>query len=122
MGIAFQSCRPPAAFVPGGDRQARRRRHLDSVKLAYVKSAVVVILILLILATGLPMVMGMDGLRGCPGCLTVPSPHLIGLCLGLLGGGFVLVTLVIAAYTGSPSRLDDGRLHRQNLLRPPRAA
>lgn len=87
-----------------------------------MKYAFVVVLILLILATGLPIMMSMDGMGWCPACLTSASAHLMGLCLGLLAAVLALPSLDASANSHSAVRPNYGRLHIQNLLRPPRRA
>lgn len=87
-----------------------------------MKSALVVILIMLIVATGLPIMMSMDGMGWCPACLTGPSVQQMGMCLGLLAGLFVLAAFSAFGTGHFAVRPKYGRLHSLNLLRPPRTA
>lgn len=87
-----------------------------------MKSALVVVLILLLVGTGLPILMTMDGMGSCPECLTGASAPQMGLCLGLLAAVFVLTALAAFGSGYSPVRPNYGRFHALSLLRPPRVA
>lgn len=93
-------------------------------KMPFMKSALVVVLIVLLVGTGLPIVMSMDGMGLFPECLTGPSAQQMGLCLGLglLAAVFVLTALAAFGNGYSPVRPNYGRPHALNLLRPPRVA
>lgn len=88
-----------------------------------MKSAAVIMLLLLILVTGVPLMMNMDHMETgwCPGCLSGDSAHQVGLCLSLAASILVIASLTQGLGATYLLIKRSGRIPAFGLFRPPRA-
>jgi hypothetical protein len=82
------------------------------------------ILLILLVAAGLPIMAGMGGMEGmgwCPACLSGNSANQTGLCLGILALVLILSGLVLIGRSLDSNFRMSGGLFALALFRPPRA-
>jgi hypothetical protein len=75
--------------------------------------AVVMVLVL----TGLPLLVGMGGMATCPNC--PPALPAIGQCLAVLAGAAVVLALLLSGRLRSRSHWHRSRLYARLVERPP---
>lgn len=85
-----------------------------------MKKALVIVLIVLVVATGLPVMMGMSGMVACQDCGPV---ILMGACtFAVVAAGFVFLLMLLASQFRAQAASSRSLLHSYLLERPPRLA
>lgn len=83
-----------------------------------MKKALVVLLVLIVVLTGLPIMMGMDGMAACSDC---GPATLVGACvLAILAAGAALLVIFSGVRIGNRRDALQRLLHNFLLERPPR--
>lgn len=85
-----------------------------------MKKALVIVLIVVVMATGLPVLMGMSGMAACADC--GPAVVALGCTLAVLAAGVAVFLLLAGIHLGSPDERVPLRMHAFLLERPPRLA
>lgn len=84
-----------------------------------MKKALIIALVVLVAATGLPVLVGMSGMEMCPEC---GPAILVGCALAAVASTFAFALALLAIRLKADAQTVPALLHSYLLERPPRAA
>lgn len=87
-----------------------------------MKALIIVLLVLLMLAVGLPLAMGMGDMAPCPNCSALDVSFAVGMCLALFAVGGIFIALAFSGRVRQRNNRSRRLLVASGLERPPQYA